>query len=392
MLALKLAYRNLVGAGLRTWLNVIVLSFCYILIIWYFGLLDGWNQEARRDTINWEIGGGQYWQQNYDPYDPFALNESHSPLPEEMQAEIARGAMTPILIAQGTIYPDGRIQNVILKGIDPDQKILTIPSAELNQDSDAIPALIGKRMAKNNKLKVGDFITVRWRDANGTFDAADAKIVGIFKTIVQSVDNAQMWIPLERLQEMMGMPDEATIVVVDKNARFTVSSSYAGWDFKNHDFLLKQLSEVIRSKSVGIIFVYIILLFLAMLAIFDTQVLSIFRRQREIGTIIALGMTRLQVVKLFTIEGAMHGVLAAIVAAIYGIPLLTLQAVKGIRMPQGTDDYGITIAEKIFPVYSVGLVLGTVLIVFITATIVSYLPARRIAKMNPTEAIKGKIQ
>ncbi len=390
MIALKLAYRNLIGAGLRTWLNVIVLSFCYILIIWYFGLLDGWNKEARRDTIYWEIGGGQYWHQQYDPYDPFTLNDSHGPLPVQMQAEIAKGKMTPILITQGTIYPDGRIQNIILKGIDPDQKILKIPSAELKQNSDAFPALIGTRMAKNSKLKVGDFVTVRWRDARGTFDAADAKIVKIFKTIVPAIDNAQMWIPLERLQAMMGMPGEATIVVTDQNT--SISANYEGWDFKNHDFLLRQLSEIIRSKSVGIIFVYVILLLLAMLAIFDTQVLSIFRRQREIGTIIALGMTRWQVVKLFTIEGAMHGVLAAILAAIYGIPLLTLQSIKGIPMPQGTDEYGITIAEKIFPVYSVGLVLATILIVLITATIVSYLPARKIAKMNPTEAIKGKIQ
>ncbi len=390
MIALKLAYRNLIGAGLRTWLNVIVLSFCYILIIWYFGLLDGWNKEARRDTINWEIGGGQFWQQKYDPYDPFTLDESHSLLPKEMQTEIAKGIMTPILISQGTIYPEGRIQNVILKGIDPDQKILLIPSVQLKQNGEEIPAIIGTRMAKDNKLQVGDLVTVRWRDVNGTFDATDAKIVGIFKTIVPAIDNAQIWIPLERLRAMMGMPDEATIVVTDKNA--SISASYAGWDFKNHEFLLRSLSEVIRSKSVGIIFVYVILLLLAMLAVFDTQVLSIFRRQREIGTIIALGMTRLQVVKLFTIEGAMHGVLAAILAAIYGIPLLTLQAVKGIPMPQGTDEYGLTIAEKIFPVYSVGLVLATGLIVMITATIVSYLPARKIAKMNPTEAIKGKIQ
>jgi len=390
MIALKLAYRNLIGAGLRTWLNVIVLSFSYILIIWYFGILDGWNREARRDTINWEIGSGQFWQQKYDPYDPFTLEDSHSPLTKEMQAEIARRTMTPILISQGTIYPEGRIQSIILKGIDPNQKILTIPSAQLKQDCDEIPAILGKRMAKNNKLQIGDIITVRWRDVRGTFDAADAKIVGIFKTNVPAIDNAQMWIPLTRLQAMMGMPDEATIVVVDKTKN--MPTTYPGWDFKNHDFLLRQLDAIIRSKSVGIMFVYVILLLLAMLAIFDTQVLSIFRRQKEIGTIIALGMTRGQVVKLFTIEGAMHGVLAAIFAAIYGIPLLTLQAVKGLSMPQGTDDYGITIAEKIFPVYSVGLVLGTILIVLLTTTIVSYLPARRIAKMNPTEAIKGKIQ
>jgi predicted lysophospholipase L1 biosynthesis ABC-type transport system permease subunit len=51
-----------------------------------------------------------------------------------------------------------------------------------------------------------------------------------------------------------------------------------------------------------------------MLAIFDTQVLSVFRRQKEIGTYIALGYTRKEVVTLFTVEGSMHAVLAALLA------------------------------------------------------------------------------
>ncbi len=77
---------------------------------------------------------------------------------------------------------------------------------------------------------------------------------------------------------------------------------------------------------------YIILLSLSMLAIFDTQVLSIFRRQKEIGTYIALGMTRGQVVGLFTIEGSLNSVLAGLLAALYGIPFLLFQAKTGISI------------------------------------------------------------
>ena len=61
-------------------------------------------------------------------------------------------------------------------------------------------------------------------------------------------------------------------------------------------------------------------------------------------------------------------------------------------MPGNSEDYGMAIAEKIFPTYSAGLVLGTVLIVLITVTIVSFLPTRKIVKMKPTDAIRGKIQ
>jgi ABC-type lipoprotein release transport system permease subunit len=390
MIAFKLAYRNLVGAGLRTWLNAIVLSLAFVVIIWHKGLLDGWNRQARRDTIEWEIGGGQYWYQGYDPYDPFTIEDGHGLIPEEMQAGIDNGVLTPILISQAAIYPEGRMQNILMKGIDPSQGILSLPTEKLKAGVENIPAIIGTRMASNNKLNVGDLVTLRWRDTHGTFDAAEAKIVGIFKTNVPVIDNAQMWIPLERLRAMTQMPGEATIIVADKNAG--ISKTFPGWTFKGYDVLLVELDQIIKQKTIGGSVLYILLLLMAMLAIFDTQVLSIFRRQKEIGTDMALGMTRGQVVRLFTVEGAMHSILAAILAAIYGIPLLWLQSAKGFSLPQAADDYGLAIAERIYPVYSIGLILGTIFLVFISATIVSYLPARKIAKMKPTDAIKGKIQ
>jgi ABC-type lipoprotein release transport system permease subunit len=128
-----------------------------------------------------------------------------------------------------------------------------------------------------------------------------------------------------------------------------------------------------------------------MLAIFDTQVLAVFRRRKEIGTLMALGLTRLRTIMLFTLEGALNGILAAIAAAIYGTPLLILFAKHGMSMPEAADSYGYALASRILPSYSVRLVLGTAIIVMATVTIVSYLPTRRISKMKPTEALRGKI-
>ncbi len=390
MIIPKLALRNLLGARLRTWLNVFVLSLSFVVIIWHKGIINGWDQQARRDTIEWEIGGGQYWQEKYDPYDPFTLEDSHARLSDATERAIAEGKLTPILVSQATMYPEGRIQNILLKGIDPGQKIIELPSSKLITENGDIPAMIGTRNAKKSKLSIGDYVTVRWRDANGTFDAAEVRITHIFKTNVSTLDVGVLWIPLKKHQEMMQLKGEATILVTARETGF--DGSIVGWNFKDHYFLLTEIREMIEMKSIGGYILFIILMSLAMLAIFDTQVLSIFRRQKEIGTHIALGMTQGQVIALFTVEGAMHSILAAILAAIYGFPLLAYQASVGWTMPGGTDDFGMTIAETIYPAYSVGLVLGTTLIVLITTTIVSYLPTRRISKMKPTDAIRGKIQ
>ncbi|MCK7489841.1 MAG: hypothetical protein MZU79_06145 [Anaerotruncus sp.] len=47
MTILKLALKNLLGAGLRTWLNVFVLSLSFVLIIFSQGLLEGHEQAGR---------------------------------------------------------------------------------------------------------------------------------------------------------------------------------------------------------------------------------------------------------------------------------------------------------------------------------------------------------
>ncbi len=390
ILAIKLAYRNLIGAGMRTWLNVFVLSFSFVIIIWLKGVMVGWDYQAKRDMKNYEIGEGQYWHENYDPHDPFTLTESFAPVPEELSDEVEKGNIEPFLIIQASIYPQGRMQSVVIKGVNPDQDIFLLPTHKLDTITEEIPAIIGNMMAKSTKLGVGDRTMIRWRDANGTFDAAEIVITDVFASNVPAVEMNQIYLPLDKLRSMTLLPNQATVLTFKDPEK--ERGSYDQWILKTRDELTASVDKMIETKTVGQSILYFILLLLAMLAIFDTQVLSIFRRQREIGTYIALGYTRKQVVGLFTVEGTMHAVLAALVAAVYGIPFLAWQAYVGWTMPIDTSEFGMAIAQTLYPVYSIGLVVSTVLIILITTAIVSYIPARRIAKMNPTKALRGKIQ
>jgi len=389
-LAIKLAFRNLIGAGLRTWLNVIVLSFSFVVIIFMKGVMIGWDHQAKTDMTNWEIGGGQYWQKDYDPIDPFSLNDSHAPIPAEVMDEIANGTMEPFLIAPGTIYPQGRLQSVVIKGINPKQSLFLLPSHKLDTLIDGIPAIIGSLMAKNIKAEVGDRMTIRWRDVNGTFDAGEIVITEIFSTNVPTVETGQIYIPIEKLQSMMLMPGEATVLTFSDSEK--TRPAYNEWKLKTKTELTASIDAMIKTKSAGQTILYAILLLLAMLAIFDTQILSIFHRQKEIGTYVALGYTRQQVVGLFTVEGTMHSILAAIVSAAYGLPFLAWMAKNGWTMPIDTSEFGMAIAQTLYPIYSAGLIISTVLIVTTVTAIVSYWPSRRIAKMNPTDALRGKLQ
>ncbi len=390
MLSIKLAIKNLIGAGLRTFLNVFILSVAFVMIVMQNGFIQGWNKQARHDVIEWQYGQGQYWAGSFDPFDPFTYEDAHAPVPQELTDAFESGKIAPILISQATVYPEGRMKSVMLKGIEPDQQTLAIPSEALASGGDEIQAILGSRIASNLKVAEGETLLVRWRDANGMFDAVEVKIAKVFHADVPAIDMGQVWISLEDMQQMLDLENEATIIAIANQE--LAGLDLEGWNFQDLDALLYDMDQMIKSKSVGNAVFSAILLALALLAIFDTQVLSIFRRQKEIGTFIAMGMTRRQVIGVFTVEGTMHALMALVVGAIWGGPLLMWLKKTGMPMPEGTDQMGLPISDAIIPAYSLGLVLTSVIIVTITTAIVSYMPARKIAKMNPNDAIRGKIQ
>jgi putative ABC transport system permease protein len=391
MFLLKLAFRNITHAGMRTWLNVIVLSFAFVAIVMTEGIYDGLSEQVRDAEIDSNIGGGQFWQNKYDPFDPFSLELSHSDIPADLKKEIDRGKASPVLIVSAAIFPRHLIQSVYLKGIDPDQKIINLPAYTLKETSDttSIPGLIGSRMAKSAGLNAGDYVSVRWRNINGTFDAGDIKIIKVIDINSPLIDKDQIWIPLEKLRRMMQAPGQATIIIINKGISKIQTSSRA-WIFKDQNYLLKDLDENINRKKIYSTFFYVILIGMALLAVFDTQVLSIFKRRKEMGTLMALGMTKWNVIVLFAVEGCLSGILAFITGSLYGFPLLAYFADKGMILPRMIQQSQFAIGLTLYPKYGIRLYVVTSLILLVSVIVVSFLPTRRITKLKPTDALRGK--
>ena len=385
----KIAFKNLLGARLRTFLNVFVTSISFFMIIFMTGMYDGMRQHAKQVTIDTEIAGGAYWHPMYDPMDPIIFEDSHSILPQGIDALVKRKKAVPILVSQAAIYPNGRIMPVIMKGIDPNQNILNMPTKILGESMDVnIPVLIGKGMANIIKLNVGDTFTIRWLDSGGTYDADEGTIVKIMDTENFKLDMGHIWIPIEKAQRMLVMENEVTYVAYEKGLEKIHSSG--DWIHRDVDYLIQDIEAAIEADKPGNQIMFAILLSLAAMGIFNAQVLSIFKRGKEIGTLMALGMTRSKVVRLFTIEGGINAVLASALTAFpFGI-IFWWTAKHGIPMPMDYTEMGFMIAKQLMPIYSLGLIITTTILVFTIVIIVSYLPSRRIAKMKPTDALRGK--
>ena len=228
-----------------------------------------------------------------------------------------------------------------------------------------------------------------FRSSDGAFDAKEILIVDVFDTKVPSVDAGQIWLNLSDLRQMTGMQNEATYMVMSEKC--PIHTNTGQWLYKDLKFLMADLEAMKKGQQIESAIIFIILLSITLLAVFDTQVLSIFRRQKEIGTYIALGMTPKKVMGLFVLEGANYSLLAIISGAVWGTPILLWMSKKGIKMPGMIDDINVAIGETLYPVYQLSTVFTSIIIVVVLSAFISYIPARKIAKQNVVSALKGKI-
>ncbi len=388
---LRLALRNILGNGWRSLINMMILCVVLVGIIWMQAMYFSWIRAAETQQKDWVFAQGMLRVRSYDPFDAFSWDDSYAPVPSTLDQAVRAGEVVPVLYSPATFYPQGRMISGMVKGIPTGQKLLKFPSQYLEAEAGTfIPAVIGTSMAKSSRLQEGDVFTIRIRDAEGAFNTLDAEVVKVIQIPVPTADMNTVWVNIEDLRAIKNTPGAAShLALGDKSL-----ASYENEDFRNipKSEYFADLYQIRETERVQEFMMYGLLLFLAMLAIFDTQALAVFKRRKEIGTLAALGVTKEKIALLFTLEGVLYMVFATVLSLVLGFPLFWYFARYGYQIPDGYEDFGIQgFSEPIYFSYPLGLIGGTLLFVFVLTAVVSWLPTRKIARLNPVDALRGKV-
>jgi len=392
VMILRLAFRNIVNNGWRSLINILVVSIVLIIMVWMQAMYYSWIRLAEIQQTDWEYGKGIHRVKVYDPYDPLTFEDSHARIPREMQKAINEKDALPVLMAPATIYPQGRMLSALVKGIQPQQDILVFPSQKLSgEEADIIPVLIGKAMAESSRLEEGDIFTIRVRDVDGAYNAVDAIVEEVLTIPAPSADIGTVWMNLNLLQDLRNSPGEASYFVLgDSRLR---ELDLEDFRYIDHNEYFADLYQMLDNGRFQQVLLYSLLVFLAMIAIFDTQALAVFKRRREIGTLAALGFTKSRIAMIFTLEGAMYSFFAVLVTPILGFPLFYYFATSGFPILEGYDEFGVPgFTEPIKFLYPINEILVVFAVILLFSALASWLPTRKIARLNPVDALRGKVE
>ena len=393
MLLLRLALRNLLRTGIRLWINAFVIAVSVVVILFSRGIYAGLGHEMLDSLTKTEVAGGHYWAKDFDPLDNTTFDLALAPLPKSVQKAIEEGKACSLLYANGTLYYDSKVLPVTLRGIEPDQEVLSLPTKKLAQENvnGVIPVLLGKRMVDVLNLKKNDSFVIKWRDGKGVFDGADFKPCCLMDTVNPRVDTNTIWLSRDRLQRMLLAQGKASCVVVKEEKTLSTlrDMQEPQWRRRTVGQLTAWVHQLVRDKEKGGRVIFSLLIFLACVGIFNSQTLAVFKRRKEIGMLMALGLKRRQVIALFTYEGVLTSFLALFIALILGAPLLYWTSTTGLLMDH-IKGSGAPIPERLRTHFSPELVIVTVAIILFITTFVSWYPTSKISKMSPVKALTGR--
>ncbi len=390
-LILKLAFRNLFGTGIRLWINVVVISISIIIVLFARSLHAGLGRQIHDSVIRTEVSGGQLISKGFDPNDPITFEDSHRKIPDNLIEKISEGSVTPILFCSATVYSRGIVHNVALRGIIPDQKVLEIPTENLGKVKDKRPILVGKRMLKILKLKKGDLVMIKWRDKNGAFDADEFLISELMDKNNSRIDSNVIWLSLDILQDMFDLKGSSSLIVFKKGEDLAALKGLNRkvWDSKTSFELTQWIRDLVKAKEKGNFVIFALLVFLCCVGIFNSQILEVFKRSREIGILMALGLRKGQIMFLFTLEGLITASLGIILAFFLGFPIFYWTATSGIPLDHAKD-MGMPIPERLYPYFSVEIISFTLMAILLLTTFAAWFPTRKIASMEAARAISGR--
>lgn len=381
---------------------ILAVAFGISALLLASGFIE-WNlRYGRESTIHSELGHIRIFKPGYlyaGSADPFGyLLDTDTAQEKSVSSFPHIELITPRLSFNGLASFGESTLSFIGEGVDPINeerlsKSLTITSGKSLSPEYPKGIIVGQGLAENLGVKPGDSIVLMVNSATGGVNASEVTVLGLFATITKAYDDAALRVPISLARQLMrvkGSHSYAILLDKTENTSSSLDGLKASFGEKGLEFVpwyemadFYNKTAELFSRQVNV--VRLIIAVIIVLSISNTLMMNVMERTGEIGTIMAIGVKRKEVLIQFLAEGLILGMAGGALGLILAYTLGVLISAIGIPMPAPPGmSFGYT-AEILI---NWRMAFEAYFLAIMTTLVASVIPAIKASRMEIVNALR----
>jgi putative ABC transport system permease protein len=411
-LYLRLAWRNLWRHRRRTLIVVIALGLTMGLMMWYDGLIGGFNEAIYGNAIR--VLGGNI-QIHAAGYAAEVNSLPLLPLSNDAALVQAAEAQPQVMAAARRINTGGMATTregafgVTIVGVEPEKELIVgdknVPVSLVAQkvssgrylaadDTDVV--YIGKGLADAMGVAVGDRFTLAGRAPHSQMRSRTMTVTGIYDIGMPDIEKGTVYITLGEAQSLYGLDGQVTEIAIslkqigeEPKIMNLLRPSLGSNEIVSWQTSFPELEQALATKGGAMNVFGIIMIAIVAIGILNLLLMAIYERTREIGILGALGLKPYQISILFVLEGALMGLVGVAAGVACGLLINLAFGLVGMDFSSFSSmtTYMALISGKVYPTLGLEALPQRALTVLIITTLAALYPAYEAAQREPAEAL-----
>lgn len=408
---LKLGWRNIWRSKLRS----LVVIFSIIIGVWggllILGIMYGLNNQRMDIAINGYIGNVQIHNENF--LDDYAIKHVINNIDkyENFLSKDSRvKAYSKRIVLSGMLSNSNGSSGIQVLGVNPssEKNVTKIYSklieGEYFKSKKNNTILVGKKIADKLNLKLKSKVVITFQDEKNNLVSLLFRVEGIFRSGNSMFDESNVYVKNQSIRDnlvnFIGFHEMPIVIYenIETDSSLDLTDALKK-DLKkidntniiqSWDDIAVELAYANRMISAFLYFFMLIVISGLSFGIINTMLMAVLERKRELGMLMCIGMTRLKIFLMISIETLFLALIALPFGLIFSYFMINYFSVNGIDLSivaAGLENFGIgTMLYLKLPInyyYEIGLMIIVITIIS------SVFPSIRALKINPVEASKN---
>lgn len=392
---LKMAYRNIFRHKRRTILTLIVIIYGIFFAVFGEGLNVGMEQQLidiyrKTDISTYKIYDKGYFEDKmYNNSLNYIVKNS-----DKLISILGNKKYSARIHFQGSITNgiDELRTDFLGVNIGQENEVFQrdkyITDGEFNFKSKGI--VIGKELAEMLELSVGDYTTIIGKTMDKSINAYDLQINGIIETGNPLMDKKIVFMDIKFAKQFVNTENINDIAVLDSFTENEIKQiEQLSVEVIYYKEEVKDVLAITKIRRKAFFIISLIILIMGGVGIANTMLMAMLERQKEIGIMMANGMEREEILKLFLLEGGFIGFIGSSVGFLFGAIVVKYFNINGIPIGDVTS-FGVSlpISNRIY--MKMGMQNSVIFLVIgvLISVLATFYSAYKATKLNPLEVMR----